>query len=70
MNIGVAMKIRKEISYRLRRRADDGSYPEMPMFIIGREVGFTEWDFNRLRRDKKRCILDYKLVQWSIPEHE
>lgn len=37
-------------------------------YIIGREVGFLDWDFNRIRKEKKNCILCYKLMKWDYHE--
>lgn len=36
-----------------------------PRYILGRNVGFTDWDFNRTRENKKNCVLDYKLMCWD-----
>jgi hypothetical protein len=44
--------------------ADDGEIPA-PVYVLDRNVGFTDWDFNRLRVSKKNCILDYKTMNWS-----
>jgi hypothetical protein len=41
---------------------------DFPRYIIGREVGFDELDFNRVRGEKKNCILDYKLIKWEHHE--
>jgi len=41
---------------------------DRPRYILGREVGFLDWDFNRIRKEKKNCILCYKLMKWDYHE--
>lgn len=39
-------------------------------YIIGREVGFDELDYNRVRDNRKNCIICYKLIKWKWIDNE